>query len=70
MPRRRRRADRRMLLHELANMHAKKSVKRRGEVSEGLVQVKEPEAGQMKALYTVGRRSTRAVLMRRSRAIT
>ena len=61
-------ADQRMLLHELTSRHAKKIVKKRELVGAGRVRVKED--GQMKAIYTAGRRSTRAVLLRWSRRTT
>ena len=61
-------AGQRMLLHELTSRHAKKIVKKRELVGAGRVRVKED--GQMKAIYTAGRRSTRAVLLRWSRRTT
>ena len=61
-------AGQRMLLHKLASRHAKKIVKKRELVGAGRVRVKED--GQMKAIYTAGRRSTRAVLLRWSRRTT
>ena len=59
-----------MPLHIDANRHAKKSVKRKEELSEDLVQVKELEGDPMKAIYNVGHRSTRTVPLRRSRRTT